>query len=313
MTPINDRNLIEVKHEWGAGVFLGCIVATVGILTIVWGNVMDGFIQFKNPFCITTAEYNIALIVKGIRTPDPEIAIIGSSLSNRLDSSLFANNNVMNLSVRGGSVMTGLEVLSSAPSLPKVILVEINILDREVNEEWKNKGVAAAQSRPWVILSGVSKPLRYILTPPIFSYSPPGQRAAWRSNKRTVLRSQNAATYDIQSLVSAGRIKWDQRNSWDIANRNFKRIQELIIGFESRGAKVYLLYLPYADGYDHHAFAQRNREIASGNDAFTCQRCIDVRRLVAVEELRWKDGVHLDERSALIVAEALEKRMLPEL
>jgi hypothetical protein len=312
MTPVNDRNLMEVKHERGAGIFLGCIAITVGILTIVWGNAMDGFIQFKTPFCITTAETNIALIVKGIRTPDPEIAIVGSSLSDRLDSGLFANNNVMNLSVRGGSVMTGLEVLNLAPSLPKVILVEINILDREMNEEWKNKGVAAAQSRPWVILSGVSKPLRYILAPPIFSYSPPDQRAARRSNKRTVLRSQNAATYDIQSLVSAGRVKWDRRNSWDIADQNFKRIQELIIGFESREAKVYLLYLPYADGYDHHAYAQRIREIASGNDAFTCPRCIDVRRLVAVEELRWTDGVHLDERSALMVAEALEKRMLPQ-
>ena len=159
---------------------------------------------------------------------------------------------------------------------------------------------------------GVSMPLRYILTPPIFSYSPPDQRAAWRSNRRTVLHSQNAATYDIQSLVSAGLVKWDQRNNWDIANQNFKRIQELITVFESRGAKVYLLYLPYADGYDHHAYAKRNREIASGNDAFTCPRCIDVRRLVAVEELRWTDGVHLDERSALIVAEALEKRMLPQ-
>ena len=83
MTPINDRNLMEVKHERGAGIFLGCIVITVGILTIVWGNAMDGFIQFKTPFCITTAETNIALIVKGIRTPDPEIAIIGSSLSGR--------------------------------------------------------------------------------------------------------------------------------------------------------------------------------------------------------------------------------------
>jgi hypothetical protein len=93
----------------------------------------------------------------------------------------------------------------------------------------------------------------------------------------------------------------------------FKRIQELITIFESRGAKVYLLYLPYADGYDHHAYAKRSREIASGNGAFTCQRCIDVRKLVAVEELRWTDGVHLDERSALIVVEALEKRLLPEL
>jgi hypothetical protein len=206
----------------------------------------------------------------------------------------------------GGSAMTGLEILRSVPALPKVILVEINILDRPFDEEWKNKG-AFAHSQPWVVLAGISKPLRYIFTEPLFSYISPDQQSAWWSQKLMVLRSGKATEYDIQSAVSAGQLMWDKRNSWDIADRNFKRIQELTIEFESRGAKVYLLYLPYADGYDNHAFAQRNREIASGNDAFQCQRCIDVRKLVDVKTLRWDDGAHLDDRSALIVAEALEK------
>jgi len=183
--------------------------------------------------------------------------------------------------------MTGLEVLSSASLFPRIILIEINILDRPVDDEVKSKGIAAAQSRPrpWSILSGVTKPLRYILSKPYFTYLPSEQQAAW----------------------------WSKRNEWDIANRNFKRIQDLITKFESHGVKIYLLYLPYSAGYGSHTFAQRNREIASGNDDFNCQRCIDVRKLVAIEELRWDDGAHLDDRSALMVAEALQKRLLPEL
>lgn len=306
MSPIDDQTLIEVRPEWGAGAFFCCLFATVAILTIAWGNVMDGFILFKSPFAFTTTEQSMADIAKGIRTPDPQIAIVGSSLSKRLDPGLFTDITVINLSLGGGSVMTGLEILRSVPVLPKVILVEINILDRPFDEEWKNTG-AFAQSQPSVVLTGISKPLRYIFTDPPFSYISPDKQAAWWNQKLMALRSGEAAEYDIQAAVTAGQRMWDKRNSWDIANRNFKHIQELTIEFELRGAKVYLLYLPYADGYDNHAFARRNREIASGNAAFLCQRCIDVRKLVAVEGLRWDDGAHLDDRSALIVAEALEK------
>jgi len=308
--PINDHTLIEIMQEGGSSVFFFTIVLTAAVLTLAWGAVMEGFVRFKTPFGFTTAEYNIADLAKEIRKTNAGIAIVGSSLSKRLDSSLFANTNVMNLSVGGGSVMTGLEILNSAPTFPKVIIVEINILDRPVDEEWKNKGIAAAQVRPWAVLSGVSKPLRYLLTSPLFSYIPPEQQAAWWNSKRILSRSQETATYDIQSVVSAGQISWSQRNGWDIASRNIKRIQDLILKFESRGAKVYLLYLPFADGYDDHEYAQRNREIASGNNAFMCERCIDVRRLVAVGDLRWADGAHLDDKSALIVSEALEKYIL---
>ncbi len=310
LAPINDSTLLEAKPEEGVVIFLGCIVFTVALLTVGWGALMDRFVRLKTPFCFTTAEYNIADIAKAIHTPKPEIAIVGSSLSKRLVPGFFQKANVTNLSIGGGSVMTGLEILNSSPSLPKIILVEINILDRPVDEEWKDKGMASAKSSPSAILAGVSKPLRYLLVRPLFSYISEEQQTAWWSAKRRDLRSQSVATNDIQPMITAGRVDWDQRNSWDIANQNFKRIQDLIVGLESRGAKLYLLYLPYAAGYDNHVFAQRNREIASGNNAFNCERCIDVRRLVDVEELRWTDGVHLDDRSALIVAEALERRFL---
>ena len=53
--------------------------------------------------------------------------------------------------------------------------------------------------------------------------------------------------------------------------------------------------------------------MVGGNDYFNCERCIDVRKIVDIEDLRWPDGAHLDEKSALIVAEALEERLLQEL
>lgn len=151
-----------------------------------------------------------------------------------------------------------------------------------------------------------------MLSEPLLSHTAPEEQSARWSSQRLLARSQATAEYDIRSVVSAGGIGWSRRDQWDIADRNAKRIRELISGFESRGAKVFLLYLPYAEGYDDHAYARRNREIASGNNAFECQRCVDVRRLVSVDDLRWGDGAHLDDKSALIVAEALERFLLSE-
>lgn len=68
-------------------------------------------------------------------------------------------------------------------------------------------------------------------------------------------------------------------------------------------------YLPYAPGYDEHPFARLNRQMAGGSEAFDCARCIDVRKLVNINELRRPDGAHLDDRSAAIVAEALERHL----
>ena len=81
---------------------------------------------------------------------------------------------------------------------------------------------------------------------------------------------------------------------------------------ESCGVRVYKLNLPYAEGYDNHPFARRIRAIGSGTEAFDCEKCIDTRRIVDVNDLRWVDGVYLDDRSSLRVAQSLEKHLVPE-
>ena len=310
MAEVLDSTLIEVKQIHGVGIFFSVTLITVISLTIAWGWTMEKPIQFKTPFGFTTEEYNVAELLRATRTQDAEIAIVGSSLSKRLESGFFDKKHLMNLSVGGGSVMTGLEVLRTIKYLPKVILIEINILDRPTDQEWVKKIKAASKSQYWAILTGVTKPLRYAFTYPRFSYvSPEAQSTMWK-NYTSNLLSQPPSEYDIQSIVSAGLVMWDQRDSWEIAFQNFKRIAELIPEFESQGVQVYFIYMPYVTGYDNHTFAKRNREIASGSETFNCQRCVDVRKLVDVTELRWSDGAHLDDRSAAIVADALQKRFL---
>ena len=309
----DDAMLIEVNRHTRTPVFLLSVLATAVVWFTAWGSVMDGFIQYKSPFGFTTTESNVFDLAKGARTPDADIAIVGSSLARKLQPELFEHSRVMNLAVGGGSVMTGLEVLRSVTALPKVVLVEINILDRPADEDWWNKGTWAAQPSPAAVLAGVTRPMRYLLTRPFFVHASATEHADFWKRQRTDLRRSDPAPAEIHSAVSAGLSDWNRRNNWDIANRNILRIREVAAEFESRGTHVHFLYLPYSEPYDRHAFAQRNRAIAGGSDSFDCARCIDVRRLVPVSDLRWPDDVHLDEKSALLVAEALERRLQPEL
>lgn len=61
-----------------------------------------------------------------------DTVIIGSSLSNRINLSSFENS-WYNLALDGQSIYDGLEIISSKTVLPRVLLIEINVLDRPKN------------------------------------------------------------------------------------------------------------------------------------------------------------------------------------
>ena len=75
---------------------------------------------------------------------------------------------------------------------------------------------------------------------------------------------------------------------------------------EQRGARVFLFELPYSEPIEGTRFAATTRKIIHA--AFS-----DSNRWLPIEvnrsELRWADGVHLDERSAVVVAQAMERAL----
>ena len=62
----------------------------------------------------------------------PQVVLAGSSMSFRLYEGYFKTP-LRNLSIGGGSPATGLSIISSYRSLPKIILVETNILSRPID------------------------------------------------------------------------------------------------------------------------------------------------------------------------------------
>jgi hypothetical protein len=87
------------------------------------------------------------------------------------------------------------------------------------------------------------------------------------------------------------------------AQANARRMQQLIVELEQRGTRVLLFELPYSQEIEDARAARITREIIHGAFPEPDRWLrIDVER----NDLRWADGVHLDERSAVIVTQSME-------
>jgi hypothetical protein len=78
----------------------------------------------------------------------------------------------------------------------------------------------------------------------------------------------------------------------------------LILGIERRGARVLLFELPYSERLEGSRSANVTREIIHSQFPDTDRW---LRLDYARAELRWPDGVHLDERSAVIVVQSIDR------
>ena len=113
---------------------------------------------------------------------------------------------------------------------------------------------------------------------------------------------------DFDNRVYAARAL-QQSNAEDptiAAQMNVRRIEQLISAVEQRGARVLLFELPYSEQLEKSRSAKITRELVHTKfpDAARWLR-IDLAR----RELRWADGVHLDERSAVIVTQSMDRAL----
>jgi hypothetical protein len=87
---------------------------------------------------------------------------------------------------------------------------------------------------------------------------------------------------------------------------NVARVSELIDEVQRRGSRAFLIEIPFEAGIEDSRLVTMSKAIVQA--AFPDQSPwlpINPPR----GELRWADGVHLDERSALIVVRAIESAL----
>src|SRR5262245_25477144 len=79
---------------------------------------------------VTTRDGTQLTYNRYVNEPTPDVVLVGSSLGYRLKETYFATPNLRNLAIAGGSPVTGLAIVAGQAKLPKIVLVETNVLAR---------------------------------------------------------------------------------------------------------------------------------------------------------------------------------------
>ena len=116
---------------------------------------------------------------------------------------------------------------------------------------------------------------------------------------------------DFDSRIYADRAlaQFNAQDSTDVTQANVDRLEQLIAAIEQRGSRALLFELPYSQPLEESLLAKNTREIVHARFPAP-DRWLHIE--YSRNDLRWADGVHLDERSAVIVAQSID-RTLPSL
>ncbi|WP_136626507.1 hypothetical protein [Bradyrhizobium macuxiense] len=242
---------------------------------------------------MTTDAQNYAVAAEYLNRSSHKTVLVGSSLTFRLSEDYFQSADIENLSLAGGSPVTGLEIVAGA-SPPKLVLVEANILTRAVDEGLVTK----LKDRTSTIFRPVRSAAAYYET----MMHPPLKKEQVRS------RIEGLIARPPSDVVDAGLVEQTVQAASAAPSAN--AVRQSLFGIlkyktllESKGAKVLLVHMPCSPQFEATRFATVSAQMAS--EVFPIPSSwlkIDVDQ----SQLRWTDGVHLDARSAAMVARAIE-------
>jgi len=284
--------MLAARWLMKCGVAAAIVLIACGFATARFGG------GLKLP-ATTTRDGTLVTMSRYLREPVPDIVLLGSSLTLRLNEEYFATRGIRNLAIAGGSPVTGLEIVANQPKLPRYILVEANVLSRPADialvERYSRGGTEPLFFRP---VRAAVVVYERLLHPPLTH-----EQVALDLRK---LLARPAVDYDNRIYADRALQQHNEEDPTGVARLNAKRIEELIRMLEPRGARVLLFELPYSEPIERSRFAATTREIIHATFP-------DSKRWMSIEvdrsELRWADGVHLDERSALIVTQAVERAL----
>jgi len=247
----------------------------------------------------TTRDGTLITLSRYLREPVPEIVLVGSSITFRLKEEYFATRGLRNLALAGGSPVTGLEIVADQPRLPQYILVEANVLSRATDtalvERYSRGGTEPFFFRPVRAAVAAYEQRRH--APLTYEQVAPDLRR---------LVAQPPSDFDNHIYIDRALQLMNAEDPAAAVRLNVERIEQLIRAIEPRGTRVLLFELPYSGQLEDARSVKVTREIihAKFNDPNRWLH-IDFSRA----ELRWADGVHLDERSAVIVAQSIDKAL----
>jgi hypothetical protein len=246
----------------------------------------------------TTRDGSLITLNRYVEEPIPDVVLVGSSLTFRLTEDYFATTKLRNLGLAGGSPVTGLEIVANQPRLPRVVLVETNVLSRGADAALVHRYSRRGNAEPLFF-----RPIRTAVAfYENWLHAPLTHAQASAAHVR--LLKQPPSNFDNHVYAERAVQQSNTEDPTVATQMNVQMIEQLILALEQRGARVLLFELPLSDELEDARSAKITREIVHA-------RFPDSDRWLPIDasrgELRWADGVHLDERSAFIVVQSIEK------
>lgn len=274
------------------GVALALLLAC-GLATARFGSAL------QQP-TVTTRDGTIVTLNRYVGEPMPDLVLVGSSVVWRLKEEYFSQPRVRNLALAGGSPVTSLAIVAKQKSLPKIVLIETNVLTRLPDDALIAKFSGGTRTEALFL-----RPVRTAVAAyETWNHTPPS--AADSRAERDRLLKQLPSTFDNKVYLDRAVQQMNDDNPTASARVNVARIKELVDDIERRGSRALLLEIPFAAEIEDSRMVMTSKAIVHA--AFP-----DRRRWLSINppmsELRWADGVHLDERSALLVVRAIENAL----
>lgn len=249
----------------------------------------------------TTRDGTLLTLNRYVEEKIPDVVLVGSSLTYRLNEEYFATARLRNLALAGGSPITGLDVVLAQRLFPKIVLIEINVLSRPPDDTVAAHYLRGTSAEPRLL-----RPIRAAVA----LYE--NLRHARPSHAQVVaamegLLKQPPGDFDNRLYLQRAVKGFDDDPSNDL-KVNVKRLAEQVERARKLGIRVMLFELPFSSELQATRHMQITRRIVS-------ERFPDSAEWLPLDvdptQLRWLDGVHLDERSAMLVSRSIDTALGP--
>jgi hypothetical protein len=157
--------LMKMEPISAQGWFVKCALGLVLPLLVYAAIVAAGP---KAPPLPTARDGALEVLDRYTQGPVPEIVLVGSSFTARLKEEYFDATNLKVLGLAGGSSITALKVLVGRERLPKIVLIEMNVLERSEDPALVQRftGSANASTLPHPIRSALAFYEHWLHAPP---------------------------------------------------------------------------------------------------------------------------------------------------
>jgi hypothetical protein len=284
MNPVSPQN-------W----FLKCGLTAVLSLSVYAAISLAGP---KAPPLPTSRDGAMTILDRYMEEPVPSVLLVGSSLTARLNEENFDTPDLKVLGLAGGSPITAIEVALAHERLPKTILIEMNILNRGEDRALV-QSFSGNRVHPW------PRPIRSAIAFYERWHHPPPDRSRAKAVVAALLQGP-PSDFDNRIYVERAVREWSTAPAGAITTNNLATLKQLVEKIEARGCTVYLYSLPLAGPLQNSVAAKASA--AAAHAAFPDKR-LWIHLDGSLPDLRWADGVHLDERSAVIISQSIDREL----